>query len=338
MSLVNADPGEVVAATVPIGAVVFDMTIYPRAEWSARTVERYADALRAGEALPPIVLEAETNRLLDGLHRLKAHQSTGATVIEVERHVIPEGVPAKLYAASLSARHGDRMTGDDLKAVARDTIGADPEASQAGIARMLGVSSATISRWCSDISDRRRQVRQVKALLLTRSGMSYRAAAELLGCDEKTVRNNLQVELPPHFDELLEDALDGLPADSAAIADDMREELVFGRWSDEERDLLERHRAGETVVANQHRHADFIKWADSTGVYERVDRNTRWGNPFVLPDDGDRDRVIESYAEHYLPNKPSLLGHIEGLKGKVLGCWCHPEPCHGDVLAEKADQ
>ena len=22
------------------------------------------------------------------------------------------------------------------------------------------------------------------------------------------------------------------------------------------------------------------------------------------------------------------------LEGKVLGCWCHPEPCHGDILVK----
>jgi len=26
------------------------------------------------------------------------------------------------------------------------------------------------------------------------------------------------------------------------------------------------------------------------------------------------------------------------LKGKVLGCWCHPKECHGDVLARIANE
>ena len=25
------------------------------------------------------------------------------------------------------------------------------------------------------------------------------------------------------------------------------------------------------------------------------------------------------------------------MKGKNLGCWCNPEPCHGDVLLELID-
>jgi Domain of unknown function (DUF4326) len=29
-----------------------------------------------------------------------------------------------------------------------------------------------------------------------------------------------------------------------------------------------------------------------------------------------------------------LLAALPGLNGKVLGCWCKPEPCHRDVLME----
>jgi hypothetical protein len=57
-----------------------------------------------------------------------------------------------------------------------------------------------------------------------------------------------------------------------------------------------------------------------------------------MPADGDRDTVIKSYADHYLPYKPSLLNKIATLEGKALGCWCAPEPCHADVLAEAAQQ
>jgi hypothetical protein len=43
------------------------------------------------------------------------------------------------------------------------------------------------------------------------------------------------------------------------------------------------------------------------------------------------------YTE-YIKNKPELLKLIPvELKGKSLGCWCKPLPCHGDVLAELAD-
>ena len=31
------------------------------------------------------------------------------------------------------------------------------------------------------------------------------------------------------------------------------------------------------------------------------------------------------------------LARIQELEGKVLGCWCKPQDCHGDVLVELID-
>lgn len=68
-----------------------------------------------------------------------------------------------------------------------------------------------------------------------------------------------------------------------------------------------------------------------------IARPSKWGNPFKIGEDGTRDQVIEMYRQ-YLLGRPDLLAAIPTeLKGKVLGCWCKPERCHGDVLAEIAD-
>lgn len=61
-----------------------------------------------------------------------------------------------------------------------------------------------------------------------------------------------------------------------------------------------------------------------------------WANPFSIPKDGTREEVIEKYRA-YLLNQPDLLIQLPELRGKRLGCWCFPEACHGDVLAELAD-
>ena len=109
----------------------------------------------------------------------------------------------------------------------------------------------------------------------------------------------------------------------------------------ERRKLIEQ---GFAVVASKRNGADgkpidaaLIAWADQQNLMMPIDRNTDWGNPFEMPADGDRDTVCNNYAEHYLPFKPSLLKKIKTLKGKVLVCWCHPEQCHGDHLAEMAN-
>lgn len=72
----------------------------------------------------------------------------------------------------------------------------------------------------------------------------------------------------------------------------------------------------------------------------RIDRQTPWGNPFVIGRDGDRAEVIEKYRS-WVQNSDSqaaswIRQHAHELAGKRLGCWCAPKPCHGDVLAEMA--
>jgi len=62
----------------------------------------------------------------------------------------------------------------------------------------------------------------------------------------------------------------------------------------------------------------------------------KWGNPFVIGKDGDRDEVIKKYEEWLLSNK-DLLICLSELKGQVLGCWCAPKFCHGDVLLKLLD-
>lgn len=102
---------------------------------------------------------------------------------------------------------------------------------------------------------------------------------------------------------------------------------------------LERRRyieQGMTQIANMKTDWALIEWAKEHDLFVRIDRTTQWGNPFILPADGERLILIENY-QWYLEHKPSLLAKLETLKGKVLGCWCYPEMCHGEVLEEYAD-
>jgi hypothetical protein len=68
----------------------------------------------------------------------------------------------------------------------------------------------------------------------------------------------------------------------------------------------------------------------------KISRPGRWGNPFLIGQDGTREEVIEKYREWIL-TQPQLLAQLPMLKGKRLGCLCVPLPCHGNVLKELAD-
>ncbi len=67
-----------------------------------------------------------------------------------------------------------------------------------------------------------------------------------------------------------------------------------------------------------------------------IGRGSKWGNPYKIGKDGTRGEVITKY-ETYIMNKPELLADIHELRGKVLGCYCKPKACHGDVLARLAE-
>lgn len=82
-----------------------------------------------------------------------------------------------------------------------------------------------------------------------------------------------------------------------------------------------------TIVVNLRRTRDYDV---------RIDRQTVWGNPFVVGRDGDRADVIAKFREWATAQK-WLMERVGELKGKRLACWCAPLPCHGDVLAELAE-
>lgn len=67
-----------------------------------------------------------------------------------------------------------------------------------------------------------------------------------------------------------------------------------------------------------------------------IGRGSIWGNPFTVEKYG-RDGCIDKY-EHYirdkLRNNPELWQELQKLEGKVLGCFCKPKRCHGDILVK----
>lgn len=68
----------------------------------------------------------------------------------------------------------------------------------------------------------------------------------------------------------------------------------------------------------------------------RQNRNlpqSKWANPFMIGKNGNRTECIEKYRD-WIKSQPQLLEDIHELEGKVLGCWCKPQDCHGDILIE----
>jgi len=72
---------------------------------------------------------------------------------------------------------------------------------------------------------------------------------------------------------------------------------------------------------------------ESEDIY--IGRGSVWGNPYRIGPHGSRAEVILKYKRHLWHrintgeiSKEDLIK----LHGKKLGCFCKPEPCHGDIL------
>lgn len=84
----------------------------------------------------------------------------------------------------------------------------------------------------------------------------------------------------------------------------------------------------------------FIK--DEKGDKKRFpEKDSIWANPFKITKEDNRNTVILKYEEYIrkkLKENPKLVDELLLLKGKNLGCWCHPEPCHGDILVKLIEE
>lgn len=122
------------------------------------------------------------------------------------------------------------------------------------------------------------------------------------------------------------------------------------RWSDDERRLAQEVLAGRTVVTNVRKggpHRRLIPWLAEVGLLRYVGHASNrhawpqsdFANPFVTQARSDRAAMVEHYRE-WLDGQPELCSRLRRgeLTGKALGCWCAPQPCHADVLAERVNR
>jgi len=104
-------------------------------------------------------------------------------------------------------------------------------------------------------------------------------------------------------------------------------------WTEEELLLRERLERGETTPVHLRNHPRLVEWAKMRDQFTRIDRRTRWGNPYRIRKSCNRAAVIEKYRR-YIEDKSELRDRLPDIAGHALGCWCAPKPCHGDVLVE----
>lgn len=207
---------------IDVHAVKFDATIYPRAQHNKGTVATYKESFQAGATFPPILIEAETGRLLDGKHRWLAAQEAGVGTLSAcavtvdmpktthdketgEEIADPKYTAALLcYATQVNAEHGDRVTNDEKKKAMRAYVESDEAANITDMASRFGVGNSTAYRWVDDILTRRKHQENLLFWWLGGVlGWTQEEVAEFAAVPRETARNRIG-----HFSQMVKTAKD----------------------------------------------------------------------------------------------------------------------------------
>lgn len=90
---------------------------------------------------------------------------------------------------------------------------------------------------------------------------------------------------------------------------------------------------------------DFDIWKDR-GEFLYIGRGnkwiglaeSKWHNPFPMKNESARVKVLTDFLQYMInPYQEDLISDLCELDGKVLGCYCSPKKCHGDILLRLRD-
>ena len=82
------------------------------------------------------------------------------------------------------------------------------------------------------------------------------------------------------------------------------------------------------TVINRHT----AKFLTQGSVY--IGRPSKWGNPYAIGPNGNRETVLNMYRQYLTENPQLIIDAKAELTGHDLVCFCAPLACHGDILEE----
>lgn len=116
-------------------------------------------------------------------------------------------------------------------------------------------------------------------------------------------------------------------------------------------DLFEFEEYTPTILVNISKETKFgniseriENWLSQSNLNVYIGRGSPFGNPFshsnktaaIWKTDSIKEAIskYKNWFVNNLENDLELTIQLKNLKGKRLGCWCHPKPCHGNVILE----
>lgn len=192
-----------------LGEITKDDDIYPRIQISQKTIESYAEAVKAGEQFPPIYVQKisindeEKTICLDGWHRLEAYKAYNKLdgvkpIKEVEVTYWKDEVLDKdknivdllEISYELNAKQGLRPTQADAKSQL-EKIARTPDALNLiwkDIAKRFGVTPEWVSECVASILAEKRMSRDAFMYKLSLMGWTSQEIGNMVGITDSAVR------------------------------------------------------------------------------------------------------------------------------------------------------
>lgn len=126
--------------------IVQDMSFYPRCAIDWSHVDSLSEALEAGAELPAIVICAQTNKVVDGIHRLNATMRVRGADAEIEAIEKDYASQREMFldAIRYNAKHGQPLSPSDRQhcALSCKKFGAD----DMDVAGAIGITTMALGK------------------------------------------------------------------------------------------------------------------------------------------------------------------------------------------------
>jgi len=174
---------------VLLSQIIFDEGLYPRVDGhDPATVQTYVRDMDQIEAAGKLISINADGILLDGRHRMLAYK-TKADGADPEVTVYRYAISSKLESFRLACELQDRgfaLNNNDRQASAK-RLYALGDQSQADIAKVLGVSAPTVSKWLSRTIKEEKEAKQKKAREMWLACATQEEVAEAVGVPRQTI-------------------------------------------------------------------------------------------------------------------------------------------------------
>jgi DNA methylase/ParB/Sulfiredoxin domain len=178
--------------------ITLDESIYPRETIDHKRVNIFAENLRDNFKFDPIQVQVHPQkkgkyRILDGVHRWKAHKAVGSTTMPVMIKDL-KGIDPLLYAAKMAI--GPRQLSEkETRSTARRAFQNNPKLTSCEIGRLIGRSRQTIDNYIADLRAVRHIKLDQKIWQMNRLGIPQDRIARRLGVTRESISKHL-VKMP----------------------------------------------------------------------------------------------------------------------------------------------